>query len=184
MGTPTTPTLQELRDIQRKLDASELQHLREHAAALSLLLESTQGHVQRLEAEPKHAVHCSKLWARTALNAQDALAAKVAPGPDRQVGVLQSFPTTQVATISAYELAQFCTHSSMAAGSYFPFEQPVSGLDVQLNAANDPFKRGVLVCLADVLSFIRSKTGAKTLDDLLLEPTGQDVERPGSGGPQ
>lgn len=89
MRTPTTPTLEELRAIQRKLDASELQHLREHAAALALLLESTNGHVQRLEAELKHAVHCCKQWERIALNAQDALAAKVAPPPVGQVGVLQ-----------------------------------------------------------------------------------------------
>lgn len=91
--------------------------------------------------------------------------------------------TAPSSLIAVTDLVDFCTSSSIVAGGYLPFEAlPASGLGIEQAAQNDPFKRGVLVCLSDLLNFIRSRTGTEALKDLVLEPGGQQVERPGSGG--
>lgn len=49
---PAKPSaVDELKAIQRKLDAWELEHLREHAAALAELVEQLQAEVERLQSE-------------------------------------------------------------------------------------------------------------------------------------
>lgn len=49
---PAKPSaVEELKAIQRKLDAWELEHLREHAAALAELVDQLQAEVQRLQDE-------------------------------------------------------------------------------------------------------------------------------------
>lgn len=182
MATPNSPNLRELLAIQHKLDTWELEHLREHAAALYLQVEALKDEIERWRNEAYAADARADMFLDLSNELQESTGARIGITRDGHVGALKIAPTAPVAMVSAYELAQFCTNASMAAGTYFPFDYPVSGLEIQLCAANDPFKRGVLVCLADTMNFIRSKTGAKTLDDLLLEPAGQDVERPGSGG--
>lgn len=56
-------------------------------------------------------------------------------------------------------------------------------LQVDFCAAGNEFSRGVLACVVEVAQMIdRSVSGGQSLGDLLLEPVGQDVERPGCGG--
>lgn len=89
MRTPTTPTLRELRAIQRKLDSWELQHLREHAAALALLLESAQAQVERLQDELIAAEAREEMFSTLAHELQQQTSAHVGITTTGHMGVLQ-----------------------------------------------------------------------------------------------
>lgn len=89
MRTPTTPTLQDLRAIQRKLDAWELQHLREHAAALALLLESAQAEIEQLQGDLIAAEAREEMFSNLAHELQQQTSAHVGITTTGHMGVLQ-----------------------------------------------------------------------------------------------
>lgn len=84
--------------------------------------------------------------------------------------------------IDARQLVQQCVDVVLAHGGLLPTQGEISPLDVASCAPNNAYARGVIACAAHFAILIKSATGAKTLEDLLLQPGGEDVERPGSGG--
>lgn len=83
-------TIREMLRIQSKLDAWELGHLREHAAALHEQVEQLKGQVEQLKRDLAWADDCADMWQQTAELLQAAPAAHIAINRDGQVlGVLQ-----------------------------------------------------------------------------------------------
>lgn len=89
MATPTTPDLKLLKNIQRKLDAWELEHLREHAAALHLRVETLEAEVEALRSELIAADCRADMFMALNTDLQEATGARVGLTRDGHVGVLQ-----------------------------------------------------------------------------------------------
>jgi hypothetical protein len=89
MVTRSTPSSQELLAIQEKLDTWELEHLREHAAALHLRIEALEAEVERLQSEAYAADARADMFMALNSELQANPGARVAITRDGQVGVLQ-----------------------------------------------------------------------------------------------
>lgn len=83
------PTTQELLAIQEKLEAWELEHLREHAAALFMQVELLKEQVADLKRQLDWSDDCAVMWQQTAELLQERTGAQIALTRDGQVGVLQ-----------------------------------------------------------------------------------------------
>lgn len=89
MATPNSPSLSELIAIQDKLDQWELEHLREHAAALYLQVEALKGEVEQLKRDLAWSDDCADMWQQTAEHLRETTGAQLAITLDGHVGVLQ-----------------------------------------------------------------------------------------------
>lgn len=78
-----------LRAIQRKLDAWELEHLREHAAALYLQLESANAQIEQLQSELVSADARADMFHALLDQAQDIAPVRIGITREGQMGVLQ-----------------------------------------------------------------------------------------------
>lgn len=79
----------ELLAIQQKLDTWELEHLREHAAALFMQVELLKEQVADLKRQLDWSDDCAAMWQQTAELLQDQSGAQIALTRDGQIGVLQ-----------------------------------------------------------------------------------------------
>lgn len=85
----TLSTTKELLAIQQKLDTWELEHLREHAAALYLQVEALKEQVAQLKREAAWADDCADMWQQTAELLQRHPEGQICITRDGQVGVRQ-----------------------------------------------------------------------------------------------
>lgn len=89
MGTPNSPTLRELLAIQQKLDTWELEHLREHAAALHLRVEALEAQVESLSSEVYAADARADMFIALNNQLQESTGARIGITRDGHFGVLQ-----------------------------------------------------------------------------------------------
>lgn len=80
---------EELLAIQQKLDTWELEHLREHAAALHLQVEALKEQVADLKRELEWSDGCAEIWQQTAELLQHHPEGQICITRDGQVGVRQ-----------------------------------------------------------------------------------------------
>ena len=89
MATPNSPSLSELIAIQEKLDEWELEHLREHAAALHLQVEALKEQVADLRRQLEWSDDCASMWQQTAELLQHHPGSQICITRDGHVGVRQ-----------------------------------------------------------------------------------------------
>lgn len=85
----TLSTTKELLAIQQKLDTWELEHLREHSAALYLQVEELKEQVEQLKRELVWADDCAEMWQQTAELLQHHPQGQICITRDGHVGVRQ-----------------------------------------------------------------------------------------------
>ncbi len=86
---PAKPSaVEELKAIQRKLDAWELEHLREHAAALAELVDQQSAEIERLKSELAWADDCAEMWQNAANALQESTGATIGITREGQMGVV------------------------------------------------------------------------------------------------
>jgi hypothetical protein len=83
----------------------------------------------------------------------------------------------------AGQLVGFCKHALDLCDSWLLSPDFLTPLMIERISAGDQFRRGLLTCVAEMLTLL-SKTpeGRQALSDFLLEPVLEDVERPRGGG--
>lgn len=89
MATPNSPSLSELIVIQEKLDTWELEHLREHAAALHLQVEALKDEIEHWKNEAYAADARADMFLDLSNELQANSGARIGLTIDGQVGVLQ-----------------------------------------------------------------------------------------------
>ena len=89
MSQQPIPNLKELLAIQQKLDTWELEHLREHAAALHLQVEALKEEIERWRNEAYAADARADMFLALNNDLQESTGARIGITRDGQVGVLQ-----------------------------------------------------------------------------------------------
>ena len=82
-------------------------------------------------------------------------------------------------TIQAQEVGRLCASIALRHNVILRDRDSLSPLQIEQASKGDPFARGVLACVAQIVLLLdKSLDGGQPLSDLFLQPVREDVEGP------